>query len=94
MKFYALREDNFWEKKIISVKTGKILDKHFDGSFFSCLSPQDETHDIGKSAYKIRDVFKVLKNRCNYILDKNFEPEESVLKVLINPSDQGFKYLK
>lgn len=58
------------------------------------MSPQDETHDIGKSAFKIRDVFKVLKNRFNYILDKNFEEGESVLRVLVNPSEHVFRYLK
>jgi len=76
------------------VKTGKIGDRRYDQAFFSCMSPQDETHDIGRSAFKIRDVFKVLKNRFNYILDKNFEEGESILRVLVNPSEDIFRYLK
>ena len=76
------------------MKTGKIGDRRYDQAFFSCMSPQDETHDIGRSAFKIRDVFKVLKNRFNYILDKNFEEGESILRVLVNPSEDIFRYLK
>ena len=54
MKFYALRDDDFWGRKILYVKTGKIGDRRYDQAYFSCMSPQDETHDIGRSAFKIR----------------------------------------
>lgn len=94
MRFYAFREEDFWGRKVLFIKTGKIEDRKYGQTFFSCISPQDENHDIGRSAFKIRDVFKVLKNRCNYILEKNFEPKESILRVLVNPSDQIFHYLK
>jgi hypothetical protein len=53
MKFYAMNED-YWKLKVIFVKEGKIMDRHFDGTYFSCMSPQDESHDIGKSAFKIK----------------------------------------
>ena len=46
----------------------------------SFLSPQDDSHDIGKSAFKIRDVFNVFKNRFRVITGKNFNEGESVLK--------------
>jgi hypothetical protein len=51
------------------------MDREFDGCFLSCVSPQDKSHDIGRSAFKIKDVFSVLRNRCRYILDKNFAPK-------------------
>lgn len=54
MRFYAFREDDWWEKHVIHVKDGLIGERRFDGTYFSCLSPQDDTHDIGRSAYKIR----------------------------------------
>ncbi len=52
----------------------------------SFYSPQDDSHDIGKSAFKIRDVFNVFKNRFRVISNKNFKQGDSVLKELINPS--------
>lgn len=86
MKFYSLNED-YWRQKTIYVKDCMIVDRNFDDSYFSCYSPQDETHDIGKSAFKIKDCFGVLKNRYRYIMDKNFRENESVLRVLVNPCE-------
>jgi hypothetical protein len=60
----------------------------------SFYSPQDDTHDIGKSAFKIRDVFNVFKNRFRVITGKNFKEGESILKELINPSGEEFRYYK
>ena len=40
MKFYALNDD-YWKNKIIYVRDGVIRDRSFDGTFFSCMSPQD-----------------------------------------------------
>jgi hypothetical protein len=74
MKFYAFKDEDFWETKVINVRDGLILSRNFNGVYFSCLSPQDHTHDIGKSAYKIKGILKILKNRCTYLLDKNFDP--------------------
>lgn len=39
----------------------------------SFYSPQDDSHDIGKSAYKIRDVFSVFKNRYRVIMGTNYK---------------------
>jgi hypothetical protein len=73
MKFYALNDD-YWKYKVLYIREGKVMDRNYDNISFSCMSPQDETHDIGKSAFKIKEVFNVLKNRCRYILDRNFAP--------------------
>ena len=56
-----------------------------NSSAFSCINPQDETHDIGKAAFRIRDVFNVFRNRGRYITGKNFQTGESILKQLVNP---------
>lgn len=50
------------------------------------MSPQDPDHDVGKSAFKIKDVFSVFRNRFRMILGKNFKRGESILKELVNPS--------
>ena len=50
------------------------------------MSPQDPTHDIGKSAFKIKDVLGVFRNRLRLILGKNYGRGESILKELVNPS--------
>jgi hypothetical protein len=44
------------------------------------MSPQDPEHDIGKSAFKIKEVFNVFRNRLRMILGKNFKKGESILK--------------
>jgi len=60
----------------------------------SFISPQDDQHDIGKSAFRIKDVFGVFKNRFRMILGKNFKRGESVLKELVNPNESEFLYIK
>lgn len=79
MNFYG---ETDWSKKVVDVKSGMVKSRsRFDDSAtFSCISPQDCSHDIGKAAFKIRDVFNVFKNRYRYIRGKIFEPGESVLK--------------
>lgn len=58
------------------------------------MSPQDPDHDVGKGAFKIKDVFSVFRNRFRMILGKNFKRGESILKELVNPSEAEFIYLK
>jgi hypothetical protein len=58
------------------------------------MSPQDPEHDIGKSAFKIRDVFSVFRNRYRMLLGKNFKKGESILKELVNPNQAEFMYYK
>jgi hypothetical protein len=89
-----VRDEDWWESRVVRVRECSIASRRPDGVYFSCLSPQDEAHDIGKSAYKIKEVLKVLKNRYCYLMDKNFGPGESLLRVLINPWNQPFTYLK
>lgn len=64
---------------------GRIIDKRIKDNSFCLISPQDDDHDIGSSAYRIRDVFNMFKNRYQIISNLNFQPGESVLKVLVNP---------
>ena len=61
---------------MIDIKSGKTYSrrKFEDNSAFSCISPQDDSHDIGKAAFKIRDVFNTFRNRSRYLFGKNFEP--------------------
>ena len=92
MKYYG---ETDWSKKVIHIKSGVIGSRNRDdNSTFSCISPQDQSHDIGKAAFKIRDVFNAFKNRGRYITGKSFQCEESILKELVNPRCSCFKYLK
>ncbi len=72
-------------KKIILKNGGSIVDKTRPSNEFSMISPQDDTHDIGHSAYKIRDVFNSFQNRYRFLQHYNFTKRESILKYLINP---------
>jgi non-canonical poly(A) RNA polymerase PAPD5/7 len=58
------------------------------------MSPQDESHDIGSSAYHIRDVFAVYRNRYRLLTNYNFKKGESILKYLVNPNEQVFCFTK
>jgi non-canonical poly(A) RNA polymerase PAPD5/7 len=90
MTFYGERD---WSNKTILVREGIIADRVKDwNAMFSIVSPQDPSHDVGKAAFKIKDVFRVFKNRVQFINGKNFQPKESLLKILINPSDEKFRY--
>ena len=73
------------------VNGGAIIPKsgHRDYSF-SLISPQDNSHDIGNAAFKIRDIFGMFKNRFHFLTNYNFKPRESVLKYLVNPSKRPF----
>jgi non-canonical poly(A) RNA polymerase PAPD5/7 len=76
------------------VDGGYIADKPQPDQQFSLLSPQDRDHDIGSASFKIRDVFTVFKNRYHFMTNYNFEPNESLLKHLVNPSNQIFTFIK
>lgn len=58
------------------------------------MNPQDDNHDIGAQAFKIKDVFNVYRNRFKLITNYNFKKGESIVKYLVNPSDQVFTFLK
>lgn len=78
MTFYG---ESDWSKKVIYVKTALVGHRSRDErTVFSCISPQDESHDVGKSAFKIKDAFNVFKNRYRFIMGKNFRKNESILK--------------
>ena len=79
-------------KNQIYYKGGKIIDKNCSDERFSLISPQDQSHDLGNSAYKIKEIFSIFKNRYNFLTHYNFSLNESVLKFLVNPSGQVFKF--
>ena len=49
------------------------MDRARESGTLSFFSPQDDSHDIGRSAFKIRDSFNMFKNRFRLILGKNFK---------------------
>lgn len=70
MEFYAMGD---WDSKSIYVADGTEVPRAREPGTFSLFSPQDDSHDIGKSAYKIRDSFNAFKNRFRAISGKNFK---------------------
>ncbi|EGR32991.1 hypothetical protein IMG5_064460 [Ichthyophthirius multifiliis] len=92
-KFYS----NFdvERKKIIMTNQGGIYDKDNRDRKFSLISPQDQSHDIGSSSFKIKEsVFPLFKNRFQFFTNYNFKAQESVLKYLVNPSGNTFTFQK
>lgn len=71
-----------------------VESKYREFGTFTFISPQDESHDIGKAAFKIKDVFNLFRNRARYLTGKNFEQQSSILKALVNPNGDRFKYYK
>lgn len=64
-------------------------------SGFSLISPQNPDQNLGSSCFKFYDVFKVFKNRYNYVMNIEHKKGESILCHLINPSKVNFeKHLK
>jgi hypothetical protein len=83
---------DYQKKKIYMTNKGSIVNKNsHDGDRFSLLSPQDETHDIGNAAFKIRDILNAFKNRFLFLTNYQFAQQESILKYFINPSLKDFK---
>lgn len=75
------------------MRTGQIVNRPPD-NLFSLMSPQDDNHDIGAQAFKIKDVFNVYRNRYKLITNYNFKRGESILKYLVNPNNQIFTFIK
>jgi non-canonical poly(A) RNA polymerase PAPD5/7 len=90
LEFYGVRFD-VNTKEIDMTRGGQIQEK-FDKSHngFSVKYTDNNDINIGSQAFKIRDVFACFRNRFNFIKNYNFRSNESVLKYLINPSDQSF----
>lgn len=76
------------------MRKGVIVSRQPDGTIFSLVSPQDETHDIGNSAFKIKDVFAVFRNRHRLLTNYNFRNGESIVKYLVNPCGGVFSFIK
>ncbi|CAD8210064.1 unnamed protein product [Paramecium octaurelia] len=93
LEFYGIKFD-VSRKKIVMSQGGRIENKSTQDERFSLFSPQDPDHDVGHSSYKIKEIFKIFQNRHNFLTNYNFKPGESVLRYLINPTDQKFSFLK
>jgi non-canonical poly(A) RNA polymerase PAPD5/7 len=91
LEFYGI--DSWTERRII-MKKNQIVYRPADNVHFSLMSPQDETHDIGSSAFKIKDVFALYRNRYRLLTNYNFKSGESIMKYLVNPSNAVFTFLK
>jgi DNA polymerase sigma len=70
MEFYGINGD--WDRKSIYIADGSDVPRAREPGTLSFYSPQDDSHDIGKSAFKIRDIFNVFKNRSRVMCGKNF----------------------
>jgi len=57
---------------------------------FNLFSPIDG-RNIGSQAYIIKEVFYVFKNRYNFMTNHSYSEGQSILKELINPSNQKFE---
>lgn len=85
MKFYGT-EFNEKENQIIMTDGGAIQRKPKGYDFgFSLISPQDDQHDIGNAAFRMKDIQNFFKNRYQLIVNYNYMPYESVLKYIVNP---------
>ncbi|CAD8121232.1 unnamed protein product [Paramecium sonneborni] len=82
------------QRKRIAGQGGNIDNKSTQDDRFSFISPQHPDHDIGHNSYKIQELFKIFQNRHDFLTNYNFKPGESVLRYLINPTDQKFSFLK
>ena len=77
------------------MRTAQIINRPpGENSYFSLMSPQDDTNDIGSQAFNIKNVFGMYRNRYKLVTNYNFKKGESVLKYLVNPSNQVFSFLK
>eukprot|EP01016_Furgasonia_blochmanni_P029777 TRINITY_DN3118_c0_g1_i17.p1 TRINITY_DN3118_c0_g1~~TRINITY_DN3118_c0_g1_i17.p1 ORF type:complete len:243 (-),score=57.96 TRINITY_DN3118_c0_g1_i17:104-832(-) len=90
LEFYGIKFDCNTQQ-VVMTNHGSIIPKEGprDGAF-SLISPQDERHDIGNAAFKIKDVFGMFKNRFHFLTNYNFKMGESILKYLVNPSLREF----
>jgi len=86
MKFFEFYGLNFDinAKTIIMTDGGSIVDKYTKDYSLSVVSPQDSSHDIGGSSYKIKEVFGVFKNRFHFLTNYNFKENDSILKYIMH----------
>ena len=95
---YVLEFLNFYGNKFninddeIDMVNGGRIQKKRDRSNqgFSVLYTNKMDINIGAQAFKIRDIIACFRNRYNFIKNFNFSSKESVLKYLVNPSEQPF----
>lgn len=89
LEFYGITFDCAKEM-IFMADNGRIVQKGSRDASFSLISPQYEHHDIGNAAFRIKEVFMCFRNRYNFMTNCNYQPGESILKYLINPSKKDF----
>lgn len=88
LQFYA----NFdYKNKAINMQEKKVITNiENNQNAFNLFSPIDG-RNIGVQAYCLKEIMGIFKNRFNYITNHSFEEGESILKVLINPSNHDFE---
>ena len=84
LDFYA--NFDLCRKQIYVADGGGVVDRYFEGYGLSVMSPQDESHDIGAAAFRVKEVFGIFRNRYNFMTNYSFQKEESALKYLISGS--------
>jgi non-canonical poly(A) RNA polymerase PAPD5/7 len=89
MQFYGVEFD-FHRREILMTNGGRIVEKDRPAPNLGLISPMNPEHNIGNQAFKLRDVFSVFKNRFNFMTNYSFEPNQSILKHLVNPSNRDF----
>ena len=88
--FYG-KEFDLRNSKILMHEEMKITKKKNPGISFSVTSPLNPDHNIGMQAFKCVDMFKAFKNRHDVIINNQHPDGQSILKCLINPSNQDFR---
>ncbi len=79
-------------KKRLFVKDGKEETRPRKPNSLSMISPIDNFTDIGRTAFRMKEIYQIFKNRYKVMEETYFEDGDSVLKTLINPQKEEFKY--
>ena len=68
-----------------------VKPKRVKNNSFSLISPQDSSQNLGQACFKFYEIFKVFKNRYNYVVNLEHMEGDSILMHLINPSMLSFE---
>ena len=86
MSFYAMDTDKY--KKKIFVKDGREETRLRKPYSLSMISPIDNVTDIGRRAFRMKEIYEIFKNRYRVMENTYFLIGDSVLKTLINPQKE------
>jgi non-canonical poly(A) RNA polymerase PAPD5/7 len=76
---------NYADLEIDMTKSPNIQKKKDRNNSFSLVSPQDPTQNLGYACFKFYEIFRIFKNRYNYITNLEHQRGDSMLVHLINP---------